>query len=58
LLAAVPPRRDPVCRRTVEAATVAAATQYEGKTYCFCSDDCHQEFMLDPTEYTGEQAEA
>ena len=49
--------KDPVCGRNVEAVTVAAETQYDGKTYRFCSDDCYQEFMLDPAEYAGEQAE-
>ena len=50
--------KDPVCGMDVEQATAAAETQYEGRTYCFCSEDCYQEFMLDPGEFTGEHAEA
>ena len=50
--------KDPVCGKEVEAVTAAAETQYASETYCFCSDDCYQEFMLDPEEYTGEQVEA
>src|SRR5437867_12418570 len=37
--------KDPVCGKEVEAATAAAETQYEGETYCFCSEDCYQEFF-------------
>ena len=28
------------------------------ETYCFCSEDCYQEFMLDPAKYVGERAVA
>ena len=26
-------------------------TEYEGKHYCFCSEDCHDEFESSPEEY-------
>ena len=47
-----------MCGKDVERRTTAAETQYAGETYCFCSEDCYQEFMLDPAEYVGERAEA
>jgi len=55
-----PPARmtDPVCGQNVDRRTAAAETQYAGETYCFCSEDCYQEFMLDPGKYVGEGAEA
>jgi Cu+-exporting ATPase len=28
-----------------------SCTEYEGKHYCFCSEDCHDEFESDPEEY-------
>ena len=49
---------DPVCGKDVERWAAAAETQYEGETYCFCSEDCYQEFMLDPSEYVGDAAGA
>jgi len=50
--------RDPVRGTEVDRRTAAAETQYEGETYCFCSEDCYQEFMLDPEEYVEPQPEA
>ena len=45
---------DVVCGREVAPDAAAAETQYEGRTYRFCSEDCYQEFMQDPAEYAEE----
>ena len=49
--------RDPVCGKEIERMTAAAETQFEGETYLFCSEDCYQEFMQDPREYTEARVE-
>jgi YHS domain-containing protein len=28
-----------------------SCTEHEGKHYCFCSEDCHDEFESNPEEY-------
>ena len=33
---------DPVCGMEIDSAAAAASEEYEGKTYYFCSEACHQ----------------
>jgi Cu+-exporting ATPase len=33
----------------------AAKMDYQGKTYYFCSDDCHNKFMAEPGIYSASQ---
>jgi YHS domain-containing protein len=42
-------RTDPVCKNTV--VTPDITSQYNGKTYSFCSQKCKTEFDADPTKY-------
>jgi P-type Cu+ transporter len=44
---------DPVCGMTVDPATAAASSSYEGKTYYFCCTHCRQKFEADPQRYGG-----
>ncbi|MFN8233925.1 MAG: YHS domain-containing protein [Actinomycetota bacterium] len=39
---------DPVCGMTVQAEDAAAAWEYEGQTYYFCSLGCFERFREDP----------
>ena len=43
---------DPVCRMEINPETAVAHMDYAGRTYHFCSDDCHEKFMADPEKYT------
>ncbi len=43
---------DPVCGMEIDPATAAASQEYEGKTYYFCSQACHQRFVATPEQYT------
>jgi YHS domain-containing protein len=43
--------KDPVCNMTVDEASAAAKSEYDGKTYYFCSVDCKEEFDADPASY-------
>jgi len=35
---------DPVCGMEIDTAAAAASEEYQGKTYYFCSEGCHQRF--------------
>ena len=42
---------DPVCGMEIDSAAAAASEEYEGKTYYFCSEACHQRFVAEPEQY-------
>ncbi len=42
---------DPVCGMTVQQATAAGSSEYEGKTYYFCAASCLAKFRADPIYY-------
>jgi Cu+-exporting ATPase len=44
---------DPVCGMRIDADDAAATTEYEGKTYYFCSGACHDAFVTDPLSYSS-----
>ena len=46
--------KDPVCGMEVDVKTAVAAglkSDYKGKTYYFCSDDCKKKFDKEPAKY-------
>jgi Cu+-exporting ATPase len=45
------PAIDPVCGMTVDPASAAASTDYQGKTYYFCCEHCLAKFKADPQKY-------
>ena len=52
--AAVAAVKDPVCGMAVEEKAAVAAglkSDYKGKTYYFCSDDCKKKFDKEPGKY-------
>jgi YHS domain-containing protein len=42
---------DPVCGMKVDEKNSEFHTQFAGKKYFFCSDDCRREFEADPDEF-------
>ena len=42
---------DPVCGMRIDPDDAAATAEYEGRTYYFCSQTCHEAFRADPTTY-------
>ena len=42
---------DPVCDMEVEIATAQWKTEYQGKTYYFCSPGCKRSFEKAPEKY-------
>src|SRR2546421_10797819 len=42
---------DPVCHMTVDPPHAAGTSEYEGRTYYFCSKGCVARFEADPEKY-------
>ena len=42
---------DPVCGMRIDSEEAAGTTQYQGTTYYFCSQSCHDAFVANPSEY-------
>jgi Cu+-exporting ATPase len=45
--------KDPVCGMEIDTATAAGTEEYEGKTYYFCSQSCHDSFKAEPQKYAA-----
>ncbi len=45
--------RDPVCGMTVDPKTAAGCSDYNGKTYYFCSPGCMKDFDKNPAMYVN-----
>jgi YHS domain-containing protein len=43
--------KDVVCGMQVDPAKAAASSQYQGKTYYFCTKDCKNKFDANPARY-------
>jgi Cu+-exporting ATPase len=37
----------------IDPATAAASEEYEGQTYYFCSESCHQRFVATPKRFAA-----
>jgi YHS domain-containing protein len=48
--------KDPVCGMDVDPKTAAAQSEYQGKTYYFCSTGCKKDFDKDPAKFVGKPA--
>jgi YHS domain-containing protein len=46
--------RDPVCGMDVDPNNAAGQSEYQGKTYYFCSQGCKQDFDKEPERYVGQ----
>jgi len=45
--------KDLVCGMDIDPATAAASEEYEGKTYYFCSQSCHERFVATPDQFAS-----
>ncbi|MBA4383935.1 MAG: YHS domain-containing protein [Anaerolinea sp.] len=45
--------KDPVCGMDVDPKTATEKSEYQGKTYYFCSAGCKKSFDKDPQKYMG-----
>jgi YHS domain-containing protein len=46
-------QKDPVCGMQVDPQKAAGKSEYEGKTYYFCSAGCKKKFDASPAQYAG-----
>lgn len=46
---------DPVCGMVVPEEHASACTDHKGKHFCFCSEECKEEFDMDPEMYSMEE---
>jgi YHS domain-containing protein len=44
---------DPVCKMDVDQRQAAGKSEYEGKTYYFCSPACKKTFDQEPARYAS-----
>jgi YHS domain-containing protein len=44
---------DPICNMKVDPNKAAGKSEYQGKTYYFCSPGCKQKFDANPAQYAG-----
>ena len=49
-------QKDPVCGMQMEPDEVVSETNYEGKSYYFCSNECRTKWDVDPARYAHEMA--
>ena len=49
--------RDPICNMEVDEQNAAGESQYQGKTYYFCSEGCKEEFDQNPQQYANQDAQ-
>jgi Cu+-exporting ATPase len=47
---------DPVCEMQVDETTSTINTEYNGKTFFFCSEECKEVFETDPAPYANKVA--
>ena len=45
--------KDVVCGMDIDPNTASSETEYQGKTYYFCSNACHDRFMAEPQKYAS-----
>jgi len=49
--------RDPICNMEVDEQSAAGQSEYQGKTYYFCSEGCKEEFDQNPQHYANQAAQ-
>ena len=48
---------DPVCGMQIETSGAAGQSEFEGRTYYFCSSSCKEQFDADPARFTQSESE-
>jgi P-type Cu+ transporter len=49
-------KTDPVCGMQINEEDAAGQSEYEGRTYYFCSSACQHKFEENPEQYADETA--
>lgn len=45
--------RDPICGMNIDESAAAGRSEYQGRTYFFCSSACKTKFDQNPQQYAG-----
>ena len=45
--------KDVICGMHIDPDTTSSHMEYQGKSYHFCSHDCHAKFMAEPEKYAS-----
>lgn len=45
--------KDPVCGMVVDSEKAAGSSEFQGRSYFFCSGGCKASFDADPAKYAG-----
>ena len=45
--------KDVVCGMDIDPNTASSHMEYQGKSYHFCSNDCHDKFLAEPEKYAS-----
>jgi Cu+-exporting ATPase len=48
---------DPVCGMTIESGEAVAKEAWQGQTYYFCAESCHETFKASPERYANKALE-
>jgi P-type Cu+ transporter len=49
--------KDPVCGMDVDTTDAAGQSDFNGKTYYFCSDSCKEQFDENPQQFAGDRGQ-
>jgi Cu+-exporting ATPase len=49
--------KDPVCGMDVDTANAAGQSDFNGKTYYFCSESCKEQFDENPQQFAGDRGQ-
>ena len=52
----MPTERDPVCGMQIDTADAAGQSDFEGRTYYFCSEACQTKFEENPAQFAGDRS--
>ncbi|HXG85119.1 MAG TPA: YHS domain-containing protein, partial [Pyrinomonadaceae bacterium] len=49
--------KDPICGMTIDAEKAAGTSEFDGKTFYFCSPSCQEKFEANPKQFISAQNE-
>ena len=50
--------RDPVCGMEIDTKDAAGQSEFEGRTYYFCTEECKTKFDQNPAQFAGDRGRA
>jgi YHS domain-containing protein len=50
--------KDPVCGMQIDTSDAVGQSDFEGRTYYFCSEDCKTKFDANPAQFASDRGKA